>query len=511
RQYPGDNLSLHYETSDSENSICETRLPEKDATEGRCLTCRACYDKDRIVGLESNFQRVAANSSSRKQKQPKQKNEGRKDLSSLLQRKDYFGRYGKVTKISLSRTAGGTHQSFVNDTCSVRADGIEFAKHKSTYANSSSIIAAIVTSLGGQASAVGIAASHVVAYGVVCDPYGNVVDEPQDHTPVKTWLSYNAHGSDVCLHRVLRACLEAGVRLAEPGEITLRAFLNGRLDLSQAEDVGKLVSAKFVAAADAALAGIQAPVCTEMGGGFSSLVKSLRAQCIELLTEIESRLDFDDEMPPLGRQLLEFMHNLRLIHTDLKPVNILLVSLEYVKVPDYKVHPGHGCSYPCDIWSVGCILVELCLGEALFQTHENLEPLAMMERVLGPLHVEESKVIFLSSLSVWIHIIGIVLQLIYILLLYSRHAEKYVRKGRLNWPEDAASRESIKAVLKLPRLQVIINLRHNISCCGFLYPNMTYKMFAECCPVFKDNCNCKGCLRDVHPKSDVDCVPIPVT
>ncbi|GJV44893.1 tRNA modification GTPase [Tanacetum coccineum] len=82
------------------------------------------------------------------------------------------------------------------------------------------------------------------------------------------------------------------------GEFTLRAFLNGRLDLSQAEDVGKLVSAKSVAAADAALAGIQAR------GGFSSLVKSLRAQCIELLTEIEARLDFDDEMPPLDMDLI---------------------------------------------------------------------------------------------------------------------------------------------------------------------------------------------------------------
>lgn len=75
------------------------------------------------------------------------------------------------------------------------------------------------------------------------------------------------------------------------GEFTLRAFLNGRLDLSQAENVEKLISAKSSAAADAALEGIQ--------GGFSSLVKSLRAQCIELLTEIEARLDFEDEMPPL--------------------------------------------------------------------------------------------------------------------------------------------------------------------------------------------------------------------
>ncbi|EEF29380.1 afc, putative [Ricinus communis] len=144
-----------------------------------------------------------------------------------------------------------------------------------------------------------------------------------------------------------------------------------------------------------------------------------------------------DLVRELGRQLLEsvaFMHDLRLIHTDLKPENILLVSAEYIKVPDYKFlsrstkdgsyfknlpkssaiklidfgsttfeHQDHsyvvstrhyrapevilglGWNYPCDLWSVGCILVELCSGEALFQTHENLEHLAMMERVLGPL------------------------------------------------------------------------------------------------------------------------------
>ncbi|KAK9061220.1 hypothetical protein SSX86_018400 [Deinandra increscens subsp. villosa] len=119
-------------------------MAEKDATEGRCPACRTAYDKDRSVGLESNFQRVAGNNFSRKQKPPKAKpkpNEVKKDLSNvrviqrkmayiiglplnladedLLQRKDYFGQYGKVTKVSLSRTAGGTVQQFVNDTCSV--------------------------------------------------------------------------------------------------------------------------------------------------------------------------------------------------------------------------------------------------------------------------------------------------------------------------------------------------------------------------------------------------------
>ncbi|CAI9273505.1 unnamed protein product [Lactuca saligna] len=65
-------------------------MAEKDATEGRCPACRTPYDKDRIVGLEANFQRVSANSSSRKQKQPKAKqkpNEPRKDLSNVRDRR----------------------------------------------------------------------------------------------------------------------------------------------------------------------------------------------------------------------------------------------------------------------------------------------------------------------------------------------------------------------------------------------------------------------------------------
>ncbi|QCE15863.1 uncharacterized protein LOC114196192 [Vigna unguiculata] len=192
---------------------------------------------------------------------------------------------------------------------------------------SGTTIAAIVTSLGGPPAAVGIVrlsgpgavsiagrvfrparnswrpTSHVVEYGVVLDSDGNVIDEvlavpmlaPRSYTREDV-VELQCHGSEVCLRRVLRTCLEAGATLAQPGEFTLRAFLNGRLDLSQAENVARLIAAKSVAAADAALQGIQ--------GGFSSLVRSLRSQCIELLTEIEARLDFDDEMPPLDLNLI---------------------------------------------------------------------------------------------------------------------------------------------------------------------------------------------------------------
>ncbi|KAK7829068.1 uncharacterized protein LOC112038070 isoform X1 [Quercus suber] len=227
--------------------------------------------------------------------------------------------------------------------------------------NQNSTIAAIVTSLGGPPGAVGIVRlsgpsavsivsrvfrpiknkkkkkksfgssswrpiSHVVQYGVVLDPHANVLDEviaipmlaPRSYTREDV-VELQCHGSEVCLRRVLRACLEAGARLADPGEFTLRAFLNGRLDLSQAENVGKLISAKSVAAADAALAGIQ--------GGFSSLVKSLRTQCIELLTEIEARLDFDDEMPPIDLNLI-----MTKIHAMSQDVENALETANYDKL-----------------------------------------------------------------------------------------------------------------------------------------------------------------------------------
>ncbi|KAJ8436417.1 hypothetical protein Cgig2_013458 [Carnegiea gigantea] len=129
----------------------------------------------------------------------------------------------------------------------------------------------------GEGSSLWRPISHVVEYGVVLDSNGNVVDEvlavpmlaPRSYTREDV-IELQCHGNEVCLRRVLRACLDAGAKLAEPGEFTLRAFLNGRLDLSEAEN-----------------------------GGFSSLVKSFRKQCIGLLTEIEARLDFEDEMPPL--------------------------------------------------------------------------------------------------------------------------------------------------------------------------------------------------------------------
>eukprot|EP00249_Psilotum_nudum_P017250 c26233_g1_i3 orf=275-1615(+) len=109
-------------------------------------------------------------------------------------------------------------------------------------------------------------------------------------------IELQCHGADICVHRVLQVCLEAGARLAQPGEFTFRAYLNGRLDLAQAENIAQLITARTVAAAETALAGIQ--------GALSSFVHQLRIECIEMLTELEARLDFEDELPNLDAHLL---------------------------------------------------------------------------------------------------------------------------------------------------------------------------------------------------------------
>ncbi|TYG67836.1 hypothetical protein ES288_D05G106900v1 [Gossypium darwinii] len=120
-------------------------MAEKDETEGKCPACRCAYDKDRIVGMAANCERLVAEiNSERKSKSTKAKtksSEGRRQLSSvrviqrnlvyivglplnlgdedLLQQREYFGQYGKVLKVSMSRTATGVIQQFPNNTCSV--------------------------------------------------------------------------------------------------------------------------------------------------------------------------------------------------------------------------------------------------------------------------------------------------------------------------------------------------------------------------------------------------------
>ncbi|KAL0962529.1 hypothetical protein UPYG_G00341270 [Umbra pygmaea] len=150
---------------------------------------------------------------------------------------------------------------------------------------------------------------------------------------------------------------------------------------------------------------------------------------------------------------VKFLHDTKLTHTDLKPENILFVNSDFtmtyniekkrdertVKCTDVRVvdfgsatfdHEHHstivstrhyrapevilelGWSQPCDVWSIGCILFEYYLGFTLFQTHDNREHLAMMERILGPV---PSKMI------------------------RKTRKQKYFYRGRLDWDESSSA------------------------------------------------------------------------
>ncbi len=100
-------------------------------------------------------------------------------------------------------------------------------------------------------------------------------------------VELQGHGSAVLLDALLRRCIELGARLARPGEFTERAFLNGKLDLAQAEAVADLVTATSRAGARAAL--------RSMDGVFSAKVGELLAELVELRVHIEAAIDFPDE------------------------------------------------------------------------------------------------------------------------------------------------------------------------------------------------------------------------
>ncbi|MGC1309588.1 MAG: tRNA uridine-5-carboxymethylaminomethyl(34) synthesis GTPase MnmE [Phormidesmis sp.] len=155
--------------------------------------------------------------------------------------------------------------------------------------------------------------SHRILYGYVQQPdTQQPVDEallllmrsPRSYTREDV-VEFHCHGGIMAVQQVLQLCLQQGARLAQPGEFTLRAFLNGRLDLTQAEGVADLVGAKSPQAAQSALMGIQ--------GKLAAAIRELRSQCLDVLAEVEARVDFADDLPPIDeekvRSQLSALHN----------------------------------------------------------------------------------------------------------------------------------------------------------------------------------------------------------
>lgn len=138
------------------------------------------------------------------------------------------------------------------------------------------------------------AKTHTLHYGYIVDPKtGERVDEvlvalmraPRSYT-MEDVVEIHCHGGIVVLQRVLRLVLAAGARLAEPGEFTKRAFLNGRIDLSQAEAVIDLIRAKTDSSMKIALKQVE--------GRLSEKIRALRQTLIELLAHIEVTIDYPE-------------------------------------------------------------------------------------------------------------------------------------------------------------------------------------------------------------------------
>lgn len=100
-------------------------------------------------------------------------------------------------------------------------------------------------------------------------------------------VEFSCHGSPFILQKVIELCLAEGARLAEPGEYTLRAFLNGKLDLSQAEAVADLIASESEAAHAVAL--------NQLRGGFRKEIEVLRDELIHFASLVELELDFSEE------------------------------------------------------------------------------------------------------------------------------------------------------------------------------------------------------------------------
>jgi tRNA modification GTPase len=148
-------------------------------------------------------------------------------------------------------------------------------------------------------------ASHRILYGYVRHPETQkVVDEalllimqsPRSYTKEDV-VEFHCHGGIIPVQQVLQLCIEQGARLAQAGEFTLRAFLNGRIDLTQAESIAELVGAKSPQAGEMALAGLQ--------GKLAQPIRELRSTCLDILAEVEARVDFADELPPLDEQEIQ--------------------------------------------------------------------------------------------------------------------------------------------------------------------------------------------------------------
>jgi len=136
--------------------------------------------------------------------------------------------------------------------------------------------------------------SHTIHFGTIRDEQGNILDEvlvslfiaPKSYTKENV-VEISCHGSNYIIQSIIQLFIRNGARSAQRGEFTMRAFLNGQLDLSQAEAVADLIASDSESSHQLALA--------QMRGGFSQEIAKLRQELIDFASLIELELDFGEE------------------------------------------------------------------------------------------------------------------------------------------------------------------------------------------------------------------------
>ena len=135
---------------------------------------------------------------------------------------------------------------------------------------------------------------YTIRYGYIINPENNqVIDEvlvsyfvaPKSYT-TENMCEINSHGGTIVQRKILELCLKNGAELAEPGEFTKRAFLNGRIDLAQAESVIELINSKSENEAKASI--------NQLEGVLSNKIKKIKSKLLDIMADIEANIDYPE-------------------------------------------------------------------------------------------------------------------------------------------------------------------------------------------------------------------------
>ena len=134
---------------------------------------------------------------------------------------------------------------------------------------------------------------YSIKYGNIIDDNKNIIDEvlvsyfvsPKSYT-TENMCEINTHGNNIILKKILELCIKNGANLAEPGEFTKRAFLNGRIDLSQADSVIDLINSKSEKEQKAAI--------NQLEGYLSIEINKIKAKILDLMADIEASIDYPE-------------------------------------------------------------------------------------------------------------------------------------------------------------------------------------------------------------------------